>query len=78
MPHVPIVVLEELRAIFDQLDGYADTLHDNIEAGQYTGAELTQAENLLSDMESLAVTINNANRSVLDSCVGAVETFLGI
>ena len=78
MPHFPIILLKELRAIFDQLDGYADTVHDNLEAEQYTGSQVAEAEQLLEDMSSLATTINTNHRSALDTSAGAFETFLGI
>ena len=73
-----ILILEEWETLFGQLHDYAFTIKSNIDNNLYHGKDLTTANDLLNDVETLLGELDTAYRSAFDAKVAELGGFLGM
>jgi anaerobic ribonucleoside-triphosphate reductase len=74
MPH--IIILDDWEALTEQLQGYAEQIHDNM--ATYDKERAEEAHGLLQSVESFITQVDNNHRTELENQIGALESFLGI
>jgi anaerobic ribonucleoside-triphosphate reductase len=68
--------LDDWEALTEQLQGYAEQIHDNM--ATYDKERAEEAHGLLQSVESFITQVDNNHRTELENQIGALESFLAI
>lgn len=71
MPHIPIII--DTIEVLEQIDGYHETITDNITAEMYEGKQLEDAQALLTGTETLLAD----QKTALDAAAASLQAFIG-
>ena len=71
-----ILILDDWEALTEQLQGYAEQIHDNM--ATYDKERAEEAQGLMQGIEAFITHVNTDYRTELENQIGACESFLGI